>query len=153
MGGGNNPVVTSVTTTDGIDEGQFNVVFNANEDTREMRYMAIQQSSSHAGSMYLERLINRPSASDYDMYMSDWATYIMNPDSGLSTTGLEAIVGPLPKGNFTLAVALPIGGAEGADPVYGDLAAYVIDEEGNVMTVEEYLGVQTKTVRFVVPRY
>ena len=152
-GGGDNPLITSVSTTDGIDEGQFNVVFNANEDTREMRYMAIQQSSSHAGFMYLEQLINSPSASDYETYISEWSTYIMNPDSGLSTTGLEAIVGPLPKGNFTLAVALPIGGAEGADPVYGDLAAYVIDEEGNVMTVEEYLGVQTKTVRFVVPRY
>ena len=151
MGGGDNPEITAFEVTDGTNEGTVNVVFQANEDTREIRYMAVQQSSSHAASMYFERLQYSPSAADYDTYMDTWSEYVMREDSGFSTTGLTATVGPLTEGNFTLAIALPIGGAEGADPVYGDLAAYVVSEDGKVMTVAEYLGVETKTVKFTIP--
>lgn len=154
MGGGDNPEILSVTTsTEGVEEGTFNIIFKANEDAREMMYMAIQPGNSHASSVYLNDLRDYPNASDYDTYMKSWAAYIMNPDAGLSTTGLTATAGPLTEGQFTLALALPIGGAAGEDSVYGDLAAYVVTEEGEIMTVEEYLGVQTKTVKITIPRY
>lgn len=148
--GGDNPTL-ELSYEKQVD-GTYSVRFQANDETREIRYMVAILNESWSKELALDALYEKNPDITYDDYVSDWSELVLRPDGGLSSKNTWATSDVPGDAKLAVAIGISVGGKDAGSPKYSGLKALVF-KDGQVQTLEDYLGVQkTKTATVTFPR-
>lgn len=137
--GGPNPTVEM--TAQNLGDGTYQVMYNCNEDMREIRYMTASINSQEATALALAALRDKDPSLTYQDYVEAWEEYVLA--NGLFDSSLSISQTLIPDGAISVAMAMAIGtnNDEAKTPAYSKLATLVF-KDGKVTTLAEYLGVK-----------